>query len=288
MRNEVTFRYHRVHGLHFLGYFCGDYNANYEHIDNTIFAGSVAKHLFNTIAVMDFLTNACYSPIVLRYMLDPYLHPVMRVGTNMEASITIYFNLIVASSIVASTALAICRYIRIKFPFYAIKKMTVCICCVITVTTQLGFIMSYSFIKKDVKVFWYRYSVQAFNISFEAMIAGKYLLITRLIVSSVTVCIGIIVSVLSVLELRKSSKVTYSSRVNITKSSRVIVCMNIYNAICVVGLMVTVAKVYRYPGIFFLGRTGLPITGAAFNATVRLMASKDIYKYCKSLIFSEH
>ena len=129
-----------------------------------LFAGSAANHLFNTIAAMDFLT-AFYCPVVLRYVLDPDLHPLIRRGTSFEVMIMIYFNLIVAVSIVTSTALAVCRYIRIKFPFYVIKKMRVFICCIITIATQLGFIILYTFGKKDFTVIWFRYSVQAFNFS---------------------------------------------------------------------------------------------------------------------------
>ena len=252
------------------------------------FAGSVAKHLFNTNAVTDFLTNVFFCPVVLRYMLDPYLYPLIRRGTSIDVLITIYFNLIVASSIVTSTALAICRYIRIKFPFYAIKRMRVFICGLVTVATQLGLIISYSFVKKDFKVIWVRYSIQALNLSNETSILKKYLILTRVVIVAVIVSMGIVVSVLSVLELRKSSKVANSSQLNIAKSSKVIVCMNIYNTICVIGLAVSATNLCRYPVIFFLSNTGSSIIGAAFNPTIRVMASKDVYKYCKSLLLSEH
>ena len=249
-----------------------------------LFAGSVAKFLFNTIAVMDFLTNVFYCPLVLRYMLDPYLLPVIRQGTPIEIMITIYIYVIVASSLVTSTALAICRYIRIKFPFYAIKKIRVFICCIIAIVIQLAFITLYKLGKKDLKLIWFRYSVQVFIFG---DVEVSYLIIARLIILVAIVFTGIMVSVLTVLELRKSSKVANSSRVNMMKSSRVIVCMNIYNAICVLGLVVALTKELRYPVIFFFGSICSSIIGAAFNPTIRVMASKDVYKYCKSLLVSE-
>ena len=236
---------------------------------------------------MDFLT-VFYCPVVLRYILDPYLHPVIRRGTSFEVLITLYFHLIVAVSIVASTALAVCRYIRIKFPFYTIKKMRVIICCIIAVMTQLAVIILYTSGKKDFTVIWLWYSVQAFIFRDEPSIAITYLAFTRLMIIALIVFIGIIASVLSVLELRKSSNVANSSKVNMAKSSRVIVSMNIYNAICVLGLVLSSIMLKRYPAIFFLSRTGLPIIGAAFNPTVRVMVSKDILKYCKSFRSSDH
>ena len=221
-------------------------------------------------------------------MLDPYLHPLARRGTSIDIMITTYFSLIVASSLVTSTALAICRYIHIKFPFYAIKKVRVFICCVTTIATQLTLIILYTFVKKNFKVIWFRYSVQAFSFNNGVSSVIHYTIITRRIIIAAIVSIGIIVSVLSVLELKKSSKVANLSRNNMTKSTRVIVCMNIYNAIGVLGLVVSVIYGLQYPGIFFLGSTGLSIIGAAFNPTVRVLASNDVYKYCKSLIVSEH
>ena len=235
---------------------------------------------------MDFLTNVFYSPVLLRYILDPYLHPVIRQGTSIDVMITIYFHVIVVSSLITSTALAICRYIRIKFPFYAIKKMRVFICCIIAIVIQLAFIISNASKNKNLKLIWIRYSVQ---VLFASDVEVSYLLLlVRMIILVVIVSTGIIVSILSVLELRKSSKVANSSRVNVMKSSRVIVCMNIYNVICVLALVVALNKELRYPVIFFFGCTGSLVIGAAFNPTIRVMASKDVYKYCKSLLVSEH
>ena len=250
-----------------------------------LFAGSVAKLLFNTITVMDFLANVFFCPLLLHYMLVPYLLPVIRQGTPIEVMITIYFHVIVVSSLITSTALAICRYIRIKFPFYAIKKMRVFICCIIAIVIQLAFIISNASKNKNLKLIWIRYSVQ---VLFASDVEVSYLLLlVRMIILVVIVSTGIIVSILSVLELRKSSKVANCSRVNMIKSSRVIVCMNVYNAMSFLGIVIAITMKLRYPVIFFFVSICLPIIGAAFNATIRVMASKDVYKYCKSLLVSE-
>ena len=223
-------------------------------------------------------------------MLDPHLQPFMRKGTFIELLMSIYFQLTITVSMVASTALAICRFISIKFPFYAIKKTNVFLGCSVTfmILSALWFAYAAPFGKTYPKLVWFRYNMHALYYDRDTRTFGNTLLVTRIAIHIIMSFIAIIVSILSILELKKSSSATNSSRENIKKSSIVVACININNGICFVGLCLSVGSFLRFPALFFLSGVGVGIIGAAFNPSVRIMGANDIYKHCKSFFIREH
>ena len=125
---------------------------------------------------------------------------------------------------VTSTALSICRFIRIKFPFYEIKKIKVIIVCSVTVTIQAALIVLYNAAlgMTDPELVWMRYCVQAFYYDPNSSFNHGYVAITRVAINIILGSIGIITSILSVLELKKSSQIAKSSKESYKKSSIVI------------------------------------------------------------------
>ena len=191
---------------------------------------------------------------------------------------------------ITSTALGIRRFIGIKFPFYEIKKTKVFIICIVTfmITSALFILYTAPFGRVNPKLMWMRYCLLAFYDDGETRKLEEYFLTTNTVIHILMCVIAIIASVLSIIEITKSPGVTDTSRENIKKSSIVIACINSYNAVYLSGLCLSLGTFFRYPVFFFMGSTVLGIIGAAFNPSVRVKASKGIYKHCKSFFIREH
>ena len=167
-------------------------------------------------------------------MLDSKLHPVVRDGTVMEYIFTLYFNLLTTVSMVTSNALAVCRFVSIKFPFHEIKKLRALIGCTVAVAVQMALLISYTiaFTGTDTMLIWICYNMQSFY--FETNDKEMHFICIRITLFVLLAATGILVSGLSIGELRKPSRV----RDNFKKIATVIHYINMYNVISVLVVCV--------------------------------------------------
>ena len=108
-----------------------------------------------------------------------------------------------------SSAIAVCRFINIKYPFYKIKKLAVVIGCIISATTYMILVTLLFSQKGKVEPYavWHQYSVQTYYLEFDAptnsrkqlRIEVRIFLMTA--TRAVIVGTGIVISLMSVLQL---------------------------------------------------------------------------------------
>ena len=186
-----------------------------------------------------------------------------------------------------SSAIAVCRFINIKYPFYRIRKLAVVAGCIaVAITYMILITSSFSQIgKKKPYAVWHRYSVQTYYFDFTP--TGKrsrFMIYLLTATRAVIVGTGVVISLMSVLQLSRIATSAELSRENIKKSSIVIAAMNIFNMTIVIISIVSGFVRKDYPLLTFLSSLGLFFIGAGFNPLIRILASKDILKYCKSLL----
>ena len=218
-------------------------------------------------------------------MLDPRLHPAMRRGTILEIILTIYLQMTITVSMTASFALAVCRLINIKYPFYSVHKIRVHLGCSATVMFQMILQLLYSspLNKTKPEILWTRYSAQAAYFGVERNARDEILYQLKIVGGLMLTITGFFASITTIIELNRSLPRADSSRENIKKSSKVIAVMNIYNLIMILSLAACVRGAAEYPIFLFLASVGLGMIGAGFNPLIRILACKDIFKYCMSL-----
>ena len=225
-------------------------------------------------------------------MLDPRVLPYHRHGTFVEFMASIYLQLTIAMSMTTSCAIAACRFINIKYSFYEIKKLAVVIGCIIAATTYMSLIaLLFSRIGKvNPHVVWHRYSVQTMYLDLAtSQPTHTYVLFILMKTTRVVIVgTGVVISLMSVLQLSRIVTTEDSSRENIKKSSIVIAAMNIFNMTIVITNTVSHTTKSEAPLPTFLGSGGLYFIGAGFNPIIRILACKDVLKYCKSLLTLEN
>ena len=226
------------------------------------------------------MTNLFFPILLLRYMLHPRLFPIVTEGSLLQYLLSTYFQITFTVSLVSSSGLAICRFISIKFPFYILRKKIVLAGLAIATTVRIILALLYTsrIFKKDPIILWFRYCIKAVYFSelsqFQTVIMKLKMSITALI--AVT---GFIASILTVLSLKTYTPAADTSKEKLKKSAIIIVCMNICNVLVIICYMFSIIYVAQYRYIFFLGNVGSGIIAAAFNPTLRVVASKDIWKY---------
>ena len=186
-----------------------------------------------------------------------------------------------------SSAIAVCRFINIKYPFYKIRKVAVVAGCIaVAITYMILITLLFSPIgKKKPYAVWHRHSVQTYYLDFTH--TGKQPRFMTYLVKAtraVIVGTGVVISLMSVLQLSWTATTAESSRENIKRSSIVIAAMNIFNMTIVIISIVSGFLQKDYPLLTFFSSLGLFFIGAGFNPLIRILASKDILKYCKSLL----
>ena len=219
-------------------------------------------------------------------MLDPRVFPYYRYSTFAEYVASLYFQLTIVISMTISSAIAVCRFINIKYPFYKIKKLAVVIGCIISATTYMipVTLLFYQIGKVEPYAVWHRYSVQTYYLDFTTGKQSRVMIYLVKATRAVIVGTGVVISMMSVLQLSWTATTAESSRENIKKSSIVIAAMNIFNMTIVITSIVSGFVQKDYPLLTFLSSLGLFFIGAGFNPLIRILASKDILKYCKSLL----
>ena len=217
--------------------------------------------------------------------------PYYRYSTFAEYVASLYFQLTIVISMTVSSAIAVCRFINIKYPFYKIKKLAVVIGCIISATTYMipVTLLFYQIGKVEPYASWNRYSTQTYYLELNHGVSGQpshvfVLFILLKVTRIVIVGFGVVISMMSVLQLSWTATTAESSRENIKKSSIVIAAMNIFNMMIVIANSVSHLEKYGFSLPTFLGGAALYFIGAGFNPLIRILASKDILKYCKSLL----
>ena len=224
-------------------------------------------------------------------MLDPQVLPFYRRGTFAEFMASLYFQLTIVMSMTASSAIAICRFINIKYPFYKIKNLAVIAISIITATTYMILITLFfsQMGKAKSLVVWNRHTILTFYMNLDTSASRRQshtysLLILIRAIRTVIVGTGVVISLMAVLQLSRITTTSELSRENIKKSSKVIAAMNIFNMIVVIINIVSGYMQDEFPLQTFLTSVGLYFIGAGINPAIRILACKDILKYCKSLL----
>ena len=81
----------------------------------------ITRVLFMVLAVSDFLTNI-YQPLyVARNALTTEVLPLIRRATRQEQAHTMILMACGYSSMISTVLISVCRFIKVKYPFYEIR-----------------------------------------------------------------------------------------------------------------------------------------------------------------------
>ena len=243
----------------------------------------VIKILFMLLSVSDFLTNI-YRPLPIGYrFISSDLYPIIRDKTVGESVESIYFRLIMFSSLVLTSFISICRFISVKFPFFNISTRVV-ISFYISLMAGAFFIYMWLVvgfpIPREAGVYAL-YCQMATVFTFEVALSNRPEFVTHNIVNCILGLTGLTTSLLTVrcLVKKKGQTGNEKSDTMLKKSSQAVMIMNLGNVIMIITQVCYTCFGYSIPLVNVLGAFGLAIFLSAFNPLVRICLSKEIQEF---------
>ena len=239
--------------------------------------------LFMLLAISDFLTNI-YRPLQIGYrFLSATEYPLIRDKTLGDVLESIFFRLLMFSSLILTSFISICRFINVQFPFFNISTRGVMSAYITLMIAALSaytwFVAGFPLPKND--GIFSLYCQMATAYTYEEPLDKTVTFIIHNIFTSILGMMGVVSSILTVVCLmsKKGDIGSEESDKLLRKSSQAVLFMNLGNVVMIANHLVYTRKGSQIPLVNVLGAFAMAIILSAFNPLVRICLSKEIREF---------